>query len=321
MIINFKKLSSGNRIFLHISVNIPQAGTDLAVYPRQFSGVYMITYGIVGTFSNIDPDKVYDYHTAFNIHPTEVVYNVDINANQKSIKNIKIDSNDKSSAATMGQIEAMTKFTLNNLYRNYFEEFYDFSDAQIYGLNKGVSGVIINSAQPHISIPNKDISNINKDGLNINNYKISFTPSYSSSYTLCIVFKLKANNDFYLTKYNSTNNINLMRLTYSSSSRRINLIVGRSNGNITLPSSFIDKTVVLWLAVNFNRNTTKLKVSNYASTITLNAVQYNVNQKWDFLTKDGEIYKLMYSNNFYDTDSDEYHKIMIQEKINGSYIQ
>ena len=321
MIINFKKLSSGNRFFLHISVNIPQAGTDLAVYPRQFSGVYMITYGIVGTFSNIDPDKVYDYHTAFNIHPTEVVYNVDINANQKSIKNIKIDSNDKSSAATMGQIEAMTKFTLNNLYRNYFEEFYDFSDAQIYGLNKGVSGVIINSAQPHISIPNKDISNINKDGLNINNYKISFTPSYSSSYTLCIVFKLKANNDFYLTKYNSTNNINLMRLTYSSSSRRINLIVGRSNGNITLPSSFIDKTVVLWLAVNFNRNTTKLKVSNYASTITLNAVQYNVNQKWDFLTKDGEIYKLMYSNNFYDTDSDEYHKIMIQEKINGSYIQ
>ena len=121
MIINFKKLSSGNRFFLHISVNIPQAGTDLAVYPRQFSGVYMITYGIVGTFSNIDPDKVYDYHTAFNIHPTEVVYNVDINANQKSIKNIKIDSNDKSSAATMGQIEAMTKFTLNNLYRNYFE--------------------------------------------------------------------------------------------------------------------------------------------------------------------------------------------------------
>ena len=39
MIINFKTLSSGNRFFLHISVNIPQAGTDLAVYPRQFSGV------------------------------------------------------------------------------------------------------------------------------------------------------------------------------------------------------------------------------------------------------------------------------------------
>ena len=122
IIVNFRKLSSGNKFFLHILVNIPQDGTDLAVYPRQFSGVYIITYGIVGTFSNIDPDKVYDYHTAFDIKPTEVVYNVDINANQKVIKNIKIDPNDKSSVATMGQIEAMTKFTINNLYRNYFEE-------------------------------------------------------------------------------------------------------------------------------------------------------------------------------------------------------
>ena len=83
IIVNFRKLSSGNKFFLHILVNIPQEGTDLAIYPRQFLGVYIITYGIVGTFSNIDPDKVYDYHTAFDIKPTEVVYNVDINANNK----------------------------------------------------------------------------------------------------------------------------------------------------------------------------------------------------------------------------------------------
>ena len=320
VIINFRKLSSGNRFFLHISVNIPQAGTDLAVYPRQFSGAYMIAYCIVGTFSNIDPDKVYDYHTAFDILPTEVKFNVDINANQKTIKNIKIDPNDNSRAATIGQIKGMNNFTVNNIYRQYFEEFYDFSNANIYRLNKGVSGVIINSAQPHNTIPNKDISNINKDGLDINNYKINFLSSYFLTYALCIVFKLKANSDFFLTKYISTNNISLMRLNYSFLSRRLNLLVGRTRGNIALPSSFNDKTVVLWLAASFNSNTTKLKISNYSSSITLNAVQYNVNQKWDFLTKDGEIYKLMYSTKFYDTDSDEYHKIMIQEKINGTLV-
>ena len=90
IIVNFRKLSTGNKFFLHILVNIPQDGTDLAVYPRQFSGVYIITYGIVGTFSNIDPDKVYDYHTAFDIKPTQVVYNVDINANNKKILNIAL---------------------------------------------------------------------------------------------------------------------------------------------------------------------------------------------------------------------------------------
>ena len=39
----------------------------------------------------------------------------------------------------------------NNLYRAIFEEYYDFSDASIYGLNIGSSGVIINSLQPNIS--------------------------------------------------------------------------------------------------------------------------------------------------------------------------
>ena len=196
MIINFRKLSTGNRFFLHISVNIPQSGTDLAVYPRQFTGVYMIAYGIVGTFSNIDPDKVYDYHTAFDIKPTEVVYNVDINANQKVIKNIKLDPNDPTSVATMGQISGMAKFTINNLYRNYFEEVFDFTDASNYGLVSGASGVVFNSlistsgdSARNITLPNKTIDDIRENGLNVSGYNINFSPSSGvTKYTLFIVF-------------------------------------------------------------------------------------------------------------------------------------
>ena len=76
IIINFKKLPYGNKFFLHILVNIPDDGNDLAIYPIQFSGVYIIAYGIISTVSDINPDKVYDYHTAFDIKPTQVVYNV-----------------------------------------------------------------------------------------------------------------------------------------------------------------------------------------------------------------------------------------------------
>ena len=139
IIVNFRKLSTGNKFFLHILVNIPQDGTDLAVYPRQFSGVYIITYGIVGTFSNIDPDKVYDYHTAFDIKPTEVVYNVDINANQKKIKNIKLDRRNDNSAATVALVKEVAPFTKNALYRLYFSEVYDFANADSYGINIGSS--------------------------------------------------------------------------------------------------------------------------------------------------------------------------------------
>ena len=162
IIVNFKKLSSGNKFFLHILVNIPQTGTDLAVYPKQFSRVYMIAYGIVGTVSNIDPDKTYDYHTAYDIRPTEVVYNVDINANQNTIRNIKLDRNGDNSVATVGMVKELIPFTTNILYRKYFEEYYDFSDSNIYGIKSGASGVIINSLKPNITLPDKDLSVIKK---------------------------------------------------------------------------------------------------------------------------------------------------------------
>ena len=116
-------MTNGNKFFLHILVNIPNVGNDLSVYPMQFSGVYLIAYGIMSSVSNIDPDKVYDYHTAFDIKPLEVEYNVDINANNKKILNIALDKNQNNSAATVGMVKEFIPFTKNLVYRHYFEEF------------------------------------------------------------------------------------------------------------------------------------------------------------------------------------------------------
>ena len=321
MIINFRKLSTGNRFFLHISVNIPQSGTDLAVYPRQFTGVYMIAYGIVGTFSNIDPDKVYDYHTAFDIKPTEVVYNVDINANQKEIKNIKLDRQNDNSAATVALVKELAPFTKNALYRLYFSEVYDFANADSYGINIGSSGVIINSVKPNITLPpNKDLDEIEKDGLRVNGYDVTFSPTHSSKSTLCIVFKHWRNRNFTLTKYISTNNNILVKLNYDKTNNLVKLNLNKITLSSSMPSSFNGKRIVLWLTESFDTNVTKVKISNYSGTITIPAVHYNVNQRWKFTTEDGVLNKLMYSPNFYDFDSIQYHKVMLQEKLNGSYI-
>ena len=138
IIVNFRKLYSNIRAFLHILVNIPlEKIYSQSLFPRNFSGVYMIAYGILGSFSNIDPDKVYDYHTAFDIKPTEVVYNVDINANQKEIKNIKLDRQNDNSAATVALVKELVPFTKDALYRLYFSEVYDFANADSYGINIG----------------------------------------------------------------------------------------------------------------------------------------------------------------------------------------
>ena len=321
IIVNFRKLSTGNKFFLHILVNIPQDGIDLAFYPNQFTGVYIIAYGIVGTISNIDPDKVYDSHTAYDIKPTEVVYNVDINANQKEITNIKLDRQNDNSAATVALVKEVAPFTKNALYRLYFSEVYDFTHADSYGINIGSSGVIINSVKPNITLPpNKDLDEIEKDGLHVNGYDVTFSPTHSSKSTLCIVFTHWRNRSFTLTKYLSTNNNILVKLNYDKTSNKVTLTINRATQNFTMLSEFSGKIIVLWLTENFDSNVTKVKISNYSGTLTIPAVFYNVNQRWKFTTEDGVLNKLMYSPNFYDDDSEQYHKVMLQEKLNGSYI-
>ena len=87
-----------------------------------------------------------------------------------------------------------------------------------------------------------------------------------------------------------------------------------------MPSSFNGKIIVLWLAEDFHSNVTKVSISNYSSTLTKPTVYYNNNQRWKFTTEDGVLIRLMYSPNFYDTDSEQFHKVMLQEKLSGSYI-
>ena len=206
----------------------------------------MIAYGIVETTSNLDPDNVYDYHTAFDIHPTQVVYNVDINSNNEKILNIAFDRNSNNSAATVAMVKELIPFTKNILYRKYFEEVYDFTDANNYGLSRGLSGIIINSLDAitgntfrNIGIPNRTIDDVRKDGLNVSGYKINFNPrSHKSKYTLCIVFYHWRNRKFSITKKDSNSKATLLYLYYLNINNSVNLVVNRISRSFTMLSSF-----------------------------------------------------------------------------------
>ena len=329
VIVNFRKLSTGNKFFLHFLVNIPQDGTDLATYPKQFSGVYIITYGIVGTFSNIDPDKVYDYHTAFDIKPTEVVFNVDINANNKKILNVNLDRNNNNSAATVGMVKEIKPHTINDLYRNYFEDVYDFTNATNYKLSRTSSGIVfryLSSSSGNtlrdMGIPLRTIDDIKKEGLNVNDYIISFSPpDYITKYTLCLIFYHWRNRNFSIKKKDSTSTSTLLNFYYTTSGNTVNLVVNNLRRQLTLPSSFNGKKIVIWLAEDFSQNITKVKISNYSAILSLQSVRYTNEQDFMFNTEDGVLSKIMFSPNFYDTSSEQYHRVLLQEKLNGSYVQ
>ena len=123
MIINFRKTAPAHPYFLHLLVDISQAGTDLGVYPKNWTNNYVTAYGILVQVSDVDDDNVYDYHTAFDIKPTEVSFNFDINAKQKAIRNIKLEQNINNSAATVAMVKELTPFTKHALYRDISNKF------------------------------------------------------------------------------------------------------------------------------------------------------------------------------------------------------
>ena len=340
IIVNFKKLTTGNKFFLHFLVNIPQQGTDLSVYPNQFTGVYFVTYGIVGKVSNIDPDKVYDYHTAFDIKKTEVSFNVDIDANNKKIINITGDKTDNNSAATVGIVKEYNTETLTSLnknlpfiknyvYRKNFEHFFDFTESINYVLNKISSGVVFsglssitgNSAY-NITFPSKTMDIIREGGLRINNYTITFKPpSINTDFTICIVFSHSRRNNFSLHHYDISNTKReLLYLYYLNINDSLNLNFGSQRKNMTIPSSYDGKKLVLWLTVSNSSNITKVNFNNYSANLISNISRNSTDNQYEIHFQDSVIEKFMYSPNFYDIDDSEFHQIMLQEKLSGSYI-
>ena len=321
VIINFKKLTTGNKFFLHISVNIPNNGNDLAAYPIVYEGVFFIAYGIMSKVSNIDPDKVYDYHTAFDIQKTQVKYNVDINANNKKILNIALDKTKNNSAATVGMVNGILPFTKNNVYREYFEKYFDFTDANNYGLTKAVYGIVITSFHDHVTIANKNIGDIKKNGLDISGTPVNFFPfSTFTDYTLCIVFYHLGNKNFSLNKININNSQKLLKIFYDKSSKRVSLNINNKSQSFMMPSDFNGKYIILWLTEKYNPNVTKIKISNYGSILSLPSTNNADSLKFEFTVESGVLSRMMFSPNFYDFDSEQFHRSMIQEKINGTYI-
>ena len=112
----------------------------------------------------------------------------------------------------------------------------------------------------------------------------------------------------------------LLNLYYTSTGNTLNLVINNVRKQLNITSDFNGKKIVIWLTEDFSQNITKVKISNYSAILSLPIVRYTNEQEFVFTTKDGVLSKIMYSPNFYDDNSEQYHKVMLQEKLNGSYI-
>ena len=117
--------------------------------------------------------------------------------NRKRVLNITLDKNRSNSAATgelVTDLEAkLGPYTRNNVYREIFVEFYDFSDANNYKLTTGMSGITFTGINPNISFPQRTITHVQEGGLRLQSQTVDLTLFSRMSFTICVVMKLWLN--------------------------------------------------------------------------------------------------------------------------------
>ena len=117
--------------------------------------------------------------------------------NRKKILNIAPDKSRNNSAAAVKMVNDLETelgpYTKNNVYRELFEEFYDFSDVGNYKMATGQSGIIFTGVNPNITFPNMNIANVEKVGLRLKNQTLDLTLFSKKSFTICVVMQLWLN--------------------------------------------------------------------------------------------------------------------------------
>ena len=167
-------------------------------------------------------------------------------------------------------------------------------------------------------------------------YSISFNPSANfTNYTLCLVLSNWGRGKrFTLVKKDGNNqdlaslncNFDLSNgisyLTLLSNNKRDFFNLPRINIRPSFRIPKYNNKTVLWLTENANSIVTKAKISEFITTLTLTTSNYAERQHFEFRIYDEDVIlsKFMFSPNFYDFDSEAFHRVMLQEKLNGANI-
>ena len=194
------------------------------------------------------------------------------------------------------------------MYREIFKEFYDFSDASDYKVTLRASGITFTGINTNLTFPQRTISSVEDNGLRFQRQALNLTLSHSPNFTFCFFMQWWLNRRF-MIKFQVKNFIDMPRLRFDSTSKRLFLDTNHGATHITLLNSFNGKKIVIWMAENSNANI-KVAVSNYASTLTQQSNRVlSGKETFKISSEDTVIHNVMYSPNFYDFDSQQYHKI------------
>ena len=103
---------------------------------------------------------------------------MDLDTNSANITNIWLDQTQNNRVATVKVVKDLEAkvgpCTRNNVYREIFEQFYDFNDASNCKLTLGSSGITFTGINPNITFPQRTITHVKVDGLRFQRHTLIY---------------------------------------------------------------------------------------------------------------------------------------------------
>ena len=292
---------------------------------------HLIVYGVKGYVSSVEP-KVYD--TAFVVKNGKMVMQTNIDLNNHKIINLANPTDDGDACNKRyvdivdTKINDLSYYTKDHRYKNVFgEDFYDLIETSRFNLIQGVSGVVINGVLPNFVLEtDRFITDYNpKYGLKLStktHIRTADIFNQNSSFTFFMSF-MHDNTKTGEISFSNTLNLHIKFYPrYRITSNKLIIDYQSGTHETTFTSDFQNKQLFVWICFDGTRNLYKMALSNYSSHVSETfSPPSNFQSRQLEIDYEAYVNKIGFTDKFIDIDDLEFHRITLEEKRNGSYIE
>ena len=293
---------------------------------------YLVVYGVKDWTDSVQP-SVYDGvdNEMFKYVNGDMLMQTDLDMDDKKIINLPnpIDTGD---AVNKLSLDSVSYWTRNHVYRNIFTEFYDLLETSRFNIVKNVMGIVVDKIHPNLSLEKdrfiNDYDSVN--GLKLSRKTHILTPTQfnqSRSFTFFMSFKHDDTKTCIISWSHTTPLPIKLYPRYEVTADQFKIDFGRRKGDgwviqtTTFPSDFKNKQLCIWICYDASKRLYKMALSNFSTHINYSlsrSINFQSNQfEIDYL---GFVNKVGFVEKFIDIDSLDFHRILLEEKRSGSYM-
>ena len=315
---NFTKTTS-NYIFINLHGKTTSSTTG-----------HLIVYGVKGYVSSVEP-KIYD--TVFSVNNGNMVMQTNIDLNNHKIINLANPTDDSDACnkhyvdIVDTKINDLSYYTKDHRYKNVFgEDFYDLIQTSRFDLIQGVSGVVINGVLPNFVLEtDRFITDYNpKYGLKLStktHIRTADIFNQNSSFTFFMSFMHDSTKTGEISFSNTLNLHFKFYPRYRITSNKLIIDYQSGTHETTFTSDYQNKQLFVWICFEGTRNLYKMALSNYSSHVGETfSPPSNFQSRQLEIDYEAYVNKIGFTDRFINVNSLEHHRIMLEEKRNGSYL-